>query len=260
MTQKCPKPLDLVTYFLEGSSEGGGLGEHVRSCPSCQTQIQELEAERKAFLVRHPFSSFWHSIEERTSRRPSALSRFWKSLISANGLRAAAATASVAVFMIIVLGRFGQTPTRSPDILTKGGVGIDFYVASTDGNPPTRGKSGMSLPTGSALQFVYSTSAPDNQLLLVGVEADGTLTVYHPFNGSSSVSVKLGNRVNLSQALSWQPQSAYERFYAIFSKEPVQVEDVRKALKDLTSSGKTVEQTSKLPLSYPQASVILYRK
>jgi hypothetical protein len=261
MTPKCPKPLDLVTYFLEGGKEGGTLeggsaiDAHVRDCASCQAQLQELEIDRKAFLVRHPFSTFWNDLEKKTAVGPSPLMRLWRWIAASGVLRTAVAAAGVAGLVIVAIGR----DDRPPQILSKGSGGIQFYVVAPQGGhapqggEPELGKSGMTLPGGSSLQFV--TTAQEPYLLLVGVEADRTLSVYYPSGGSESAPIQAGDRKKLPQALRWEPQSAYERFYGIFSKEPVKVEEVRKGLE-----GITIEQSVNLPLPYPHASVILYRK
>jgi hypothetical protein len=250
MTDKCPKPLELVTTFLEG---GGDWEPHVRGCPSCSAQIRELEADRRAFLTRHPFSSFWEGLEKRR-KHSSALGRFWEQIRSSGALRAAAAMASVAALMFLVYHR-PTPPAPAPEILTKGGVDLGFYVASASGGEAERGKSGMSLPSGAALQFVYTSPSDASQLLLIGVEADRTVSVYYPSSGVESAAAEGGAQKKLPQALRWQPKSAYERFYAVFSKTPVKREDVQKALE-----GASIEKSAKLPLPYPHASVILYRK
>jgi hypothetical protein len=255
--EKCPRPLDLVRHFVEsGQGPSASVEAHVRGCAACKAQLVELEADRKAFLVSHPFSSFWEKVEERRSRRPSRIADFFKNIGASGTFRAAAAMAGVAALMIVVIERYD----RVPEILSKGGVDLRFYVAETKGGEPTPGKSGMALPTETGVQFVYSASKEEAQLLLVGVEADGTLSVYFPSNGAQSAPIEPGDQKKLPQALRWQPKTAFERFFAIFSKEPVSADDVRKAMEQLKASGKSVEQITKLPLPYPQASTIIYKK
>jgi hypothetical protein len=247
----CPKPLEIVTYFLEG----GSLEGHVRACPACSAQIQDLEADRKAFLVKHPASAFLADLEKRRPAK-SGFGSVLGHIFGSGSLRAALAMAGAAALMIVVIGRFD----RSPEILSKGGVDLRFYVGGAAGREPEAGANGMKLPPESVLQFVYSTSANQSQLLLVGIEENDDLSVYYPSGGAGSASVESGDQKKLPQALRWQPKTGYERFYAIFSKEPVSTEEVRKALDRLKTSGKSVEQSSRLPLPYPQASTIIYRK
>lgn len=252
MTEGCPKPLELVTYF----HDGGRLESHVRACASCAAQLRELEAERKAFLIQHPFSSFMADLEKRRPQKSSGLGVFLKTIFLSGAFRAAVAMGGVAALMIVVIGRYDRTP----EILSKGAVDLRFYVSESAGKEPAPGKNGMTLPPNSALQFVYSTTADQSKILLVGVEADGTLSVYFPSGGEESVDVPAGDQKKLPQALKWEPKTDYERFYAVFSKDALNVSEIRKALDQLKTSGKSIEQTSRLPLPYPQASTILYRK
>ena len=257
IADKCPRPLDVVRHFVEsGHGPSASVEAHVRGCASCKTQLVELEADRKAFLISHPFSSFWEKVEQRRSRQSSGIATFLKKVAASGAFRAAVAMAGVAALMIVMIGRYD----RSPEILSKGGVDLRFYVAQTKGGEPAPGKSGMSLPPETALQFVYSASKEESQLLLVGVEADGTLSVYFPSNGAQSAPIEPGDQKKLPQALRWQPKTAFERFFAIFSQESVSVDNVRKAMDQLKASGKSVEQATKLPLPYPQASTIIYKK
>jgi hypothetical protein len=252
----CPKPLEIVTYFLEGGSPAGPIAGHMGSCPACSAQLQELEADRRAFLIQHPFSAFLADLEKRRSPEGGALSSLLKRVLTSGAFRAAVAMAGAAALMIVVIGRYDRTP----EILSKGGVDLRFYVGGAPGRDPEPGSSGMKLPAESALQFVYSTSADQSQLLLVGVEQNGDLSVYFPSGGSESGAVEAGDQKKLPQALRWQPKTDYERFYAIFSKDPLTLDAIRKALDQLKSSGKSIEHTARLPLPYPQASTIIYRK
>jgi hypothetical protein len=263
--EKCPRPLDLVKYFLEGgatSSPESTIEDHVRGCAACQAQIRELAAERKAFLVNHPFSSFWEKLEESRSKRSFGLASALKHIFSSGTFRAAVAMVGVAALMIVVIGRYDRSPQIQPEILSKGGVDLRFYVAAPNGGEPAPGKNGMTLPPESSLQFVYSASPQESQLLLIGVEENGSLTVYFPSGGDQSAPIASGDQKKMPQALRWKPaaNSSFERFYAVFSKTPVAVDEIRKALDLLKASGKSVEQTATLPLPYPQASAVIYKK
>jgi len=252
--QGCPKPLELVTHFLDG----GKWESHMLGCSACSAQIRELDVDRKAFLAKHPFSSFMADLKKRRVPKEGRFGAFLKGLMSFGPFRTAAAMAGVAALMIVVIGRYD----RAPEVLSKGGVDLRFYVAGAhgDGHEPEPGTNAMKLPAETALQFVYSTSPDQSQLLLVGVEQNGEFSVYFPSGGDESATVESGDQKKLPQALRWQPKTDYERFYAIFSKDPLKVDAVRKALDQLKTSGKSIEQTSRLPLPYSQASTIIYRK
>src|SRR3989338_966277 len=189
------------------------------------------EDEKKKFLAQYPFERLWKEING--DGRISWFSRFRRWLVASLGLQATVAMAGIATLMIVGLWQIPEFQ----DIRSKGGVGLTFYTALAPGEEIVRGKDGMTLPVGADLQFVYSS--PDNPfLLLIGVEANGALSVYSPEGG-----------------IRWQPTSSYERFYALLSKEPIPLETVKQALDQIAREGKTVEQTSKLPLPYPQSSI-----
>lgn len=194
------------------------------------------EDEKKAFLARYPFERLWKEIGG--ERRISIFPRIRRWLIASRGLQATVALAGIASLMIFGLWHIPEFT----DIRSKGGVGLTFYTAPVPGAEIVRGKDGMTLPAGADLQFV--TSNPNDPfLLLIGVEENGALSVYSP-----------------EGAIRWQPTSSYERFYALFSKEPIPLEKVKQALAQVSQGGKTVEQTSKLPLPYPQATILVRRK
>jgi hypothetical protein len=255
MKELCPTSLALAQFAAEGdaSPKATVIRTHTAACASCKTILADLEADRRAFLVKHPFTAFWNDLEKRIPARPPFFSRLFRWLNESSALRATIAMAGLATIMIVAVGR----ETALPQILTKGGVDLQFYVASSKSGGPALGKSGMKLPEGSGLQFVYSAQEP--YLLLIGIEADRTVSVYHPSNGSESVSIEIGDRKKLPQAIRWQPKSAYERFYGVFSKQPVKMEEIRNALETPSISGKSIEQIEKLPLPYPQSSAIIYR-
>src|SRR5262249_51740072 len=113
----CPKPLELVTYFLGEESGENPIAGHVRVCAACAAQIRELETERKAFLVKHPFSSFAADLEKRRASKTSGFGAFLKHIMTSGAFHAAVAMAGVAALMIVVIGRYD----RAPEILSKGG-------------------------------------------------------------------------------------------------------------------------------------------
>lgn len=261
----CPSKRVLEVFFYEGHGPDE-VERHVEACPSCRDFLREAAQDRQAFLTRYPFPRLWNALEDRKSRSPSMISRLREWLWprgAAGVLRNAVALAGVAGLMIFTLWGVWQTQ-QAPEILTKGGVGLGVYVAETP-EKISRGRDGMQVKPGSVLQFVYSTPEAKH-LLLVGVEADGTLSVYHPGAegdrppSEESAPIAAGTQVQLPQALLWQPHAAYERFFGIFSPKPISVADVRRSVEQIRSQGKTIEETSKLPLPYPQASILLKRR
>ncbi len=244
----CPSRIRLERFFFEGRSQGE-LETHVEGCASCREILADLEADRRAFLTRHPFAQIEGRLEEK--RNKAFLTKLGRWLTPSRALKSGFVLAGLACLMAIVVWR---QPSPSPDILSKGGTSLTFYVSSNGSSEKAqRGNDGMSLPAGTGVQFVYSTTE-GKFLYLAGVEKDGAFSEY--YNGP----ITPGSMVKLPQALLWQPKSAYERFYALFSAEPISAESVRSVVAKLVQDGKSIEQAPKLPLSYLQASVLLHRK
>lgn len=250
MKSSCPSKLALERFFSEGpeSRRSADLEAHIGGCGSCRAQLADMAAERRAFLTRYPFEKFRNVLEAR--KRRSSLARLREWLAPGGALKAAIAFAGVAGIMVFVVWQ----QNHGPEILTKGGIELSLYI-SPSGSPEKveRGKDGMSVPSGTAVQFVYS-AADQKHLRLVGVEANGSVSNY--YNGPTAP----GAKVKLPQALLWQPQSDSERFFAVFSLQPIAPEDIEAAARKIAQEGKSIEQTTKLPLPYPQVSILLHRK
>lgn len=245
MKSNCPPKIVLEGFFYEGKFPED-VEDHVASCDSCRERLRLWSEEKKLFLQKYPFQNLWDTLEVKRKRN-----RFWEWIPLPLPVRTALAFAAIAGLMVFAVWQYRQPP----EILSKGGAGLGFYV-SHEGQV-RRGENGMPLPAGDDLQFLYSTDE-GRFLLLFGVESDGTLTVYHPHGGDRSAPVEPGKKNRLPQAIRWQPQSRYERFYALFSEEPVGLEEVKSALS--SAGNKPVEEITRLPLPYSQASVIVYRK
>ncbi len=252
MMERCPPKIAVEAFFLEGL-DLLGLKGHVQACPACGEIGKALEAQRDVFLQRYPFSRL---LTEIGPQQRSFIRKTFDRFLAPRAFWAVLATAGLAGLMLVTLRP--ENPTE-PQIQVKGGVGLSFYAAPALQGKVEPGKDGMDLPAGAQLQFVYS-NMESPYLYLVGVEENGAITAYFPDRGVLSGPVQTGSKIKLPQGLSWEPKSAYERFYALFSREPVPIGEVRAAVSQLASEGKTVERTTKLPLPYTQASIIVNRK
>lgn len=246
MTTPCPPKVKLEKYFLEKGADQV-LAGHIQDCPQCQALLSQLSEERESFLQKYPFERFEQSVEIR--RKQSSILRKIASILrdGFSPLRAALVVASLAGLMVFALWNH-QTGTNilTPRILTKGGVGLEFHVRQ-DGQS-SRGKDKMKLPSPADLQFVYSSSQ-ENYFMLIGVEENRMVTVY-----------TTGIQKQIPIAIRWTPTSRYERFFGISSGTPLSPDEAKAALDQSLKEGKSVEDLTRLPLSYSQSSVILYRQ
>lgn len=247
MKTDCPPKLVIERFFFEGKGDDG-VKNHVEECPSCRGKLLLLQKDREDFLKKYPFELLWKKIGFRREK-----GRFWERWFLPVPLRAGLALATISGLMILALWQQG----RLPEILSKGGVGLNLTVAHE--GVSTRGTDGMSLAPGDHLQFVYSTGQ-ERFLLLFGIEANRTLTVYYPYGGSSSAPVSPGKDKPLPHAIQWRPSSPYERFVALFSEEPISLREVEEALGKTFEERKSVEKLKRFPLPYRQVSILLYRK
>ena len=251
----CPSKIKLEAYFLE-KRFAEALEPHLPSCTSCQTLLKDMESERSTFLKNYPFSRL---LPEMEAKRKPLWKRALENFITPGAFVTALAMAGLAGLMVV---NMRPTAPVEPEIQVKGGVGLSFYAADGASGKVQPGKDGAPLAPGTQIQFIYS-DAGSPYLLLIGVEENGAATPYFSDDTSGAVmsaAITTGSKLKLPQGLRWEPKSDYERFFAIFSERPITLDEVRKALSSLASEGKTVEQTPKLPLPYPQASILLHRK
>lgn len=248
----CPNQIRLTAFFLEGQG-GETLETHVEGCPNCRNRLAALAEDRRVFLTRYPFEKLWAGIGG--DGRISWMARLRRWIAESRSLRAAVTVAGLATLMLFILW---QAP-EFPDIRSKGGVGLILYAAPAPGGEILLTKDGASLLPDAELQFVTS-SREEPYLLLIGLEKDLTLSVYYPADGNTSGPVETGSKKKLPHAIRWRPHTPHERFYALFSKAPISLDEVRQAVDRLAGEGKTVEQTSKLPLPYSQVSIMVHRK
>lgn len=245
MKSNCPKKIVLEGFSLHGKFPDD-VEDHVLSCAGCQEKLRLWNEERGDFLQKYPFWKLWNAIESK-KKNP----RFWERFFVPPPFRTALALATIAGLMVFAVWQYRQPPI----VISKGGVGLGFYYAHE--GQARRGEDRMTLTAGDDLQFVYS-STQERYLILFGLEADGTLTIYYPAEGRTSAAIETGQNKKLPSAVRWEPRSSYERFFTLFSKEPVSLEEVKTAL--ASANYKSIEELSRFPLPYPQASVIVYRK
>lgn len=251
MKSNCPPKLVLEGFFLTGRTTDE-IRSHASSCTRCRDLLGEWDRERASFLKTYPFKRLLEEIK--THKREKS---FWGKFLLPAPLRVGLAFAAISCLMVFVLWH----QNRPQEITPKGGIGLGFFVLEK--GQIHEGEDRMSLPGGSQIQFVYS-SHEMRQLLIVGIEENGSLMVYFPSDVSGSVSksavIEAGDKRPLPQAIRWEPTSSYERFYALVSDNPILQTEVNGVVQKMLQEGKKVESIRRLPLPYTQASMILYRK
>ena len=219
--------LDAVVAGDTPAAEHRG---HLDACPRCRERLALFEAagaqaapeiERMLRIAR----ARARSVEPDPPRRASWLS--WRGL-------ALAGAALVALALAWPLLR-PPPPASAPsdelpgETLRIKGVSMRFFVQR--GEEVVPGDPDQRFRTGDALRFVVSSDAP-RHILLVGVEASGHVSAYHPFGGDRSVPLEPGIDVALPGSLVLDDSTSPEAFVGLFTDEPLEIDRVRGAVAD----------------------------
>lgn len=207
-----------------------------------RARLAELRTEHAAFLASVDLGNEVRRIEQRVARQAPARTSWWKWLAPASALAAAAV-------VVIVLVRRGGEPTPTPpddDFQVKGDeIALVIHVATPDGS--RRLASGDEVKPGDKLRFEVNAAKP-GYLAIVGIDGSGTLTVYHPGNGTGPMAFDPAARL-LPGAIALDATPGDEQFYALYSARPFAFDTVLPL----------VEENSPLPPAISKAEVVLHK-
>jgi hypothetical protein len=221
------------------------IRHHTEACPRCQATLRDFAADRLALQTSVPFAA----LERRVASRPTALTRLWRriTLVSFGGALAAAGVILLMHPTTATDGAPAPSVTR-----TKGGVALDYMLKR--GTQVTEGRDGENLKAGDAIEFRYSSGGLP-YVLIVGVDADGRVFPYVVAGDRSAPAGRGTTIAPNSVVLDADPRP--ERVFAVFSREPVAVDEIKPAARDgLTEKGGIVGLTA-LPGFPDQASLLL---
>lgn len=228
-------------------------------------RAERASDEQRAFLAEHPFDEFHAELRTRLAAADAPAPRHSGRRWWAVALGGAAAAVVVAGLWF-VLGVSGDGAT----VRLKGGgnaekapasnVGLSFFVRAGDGAVP--GRNGGTYRAGDRFRFTYTSGAND-YLVLLSVEDGGDVTVFYPDatgrEGSGrSMAIARGRNVPLEDSVVLNEYVGKERFFAVFSTNPLDVAVVRRAAAEALRATKTrgggIEVLDRLPIDAPQAS------
>jgi anti-sigma factor RsiW len=252
--QPLPSPCGGPSLHELRRYESGELSEtdrsrvrsHAEHCARCQTALFEFVADRRAVRTAVPFAALERRLE---AQRSSFLSR-WRRI--ALGLVLPIAAGAAALLLVPFLGVDHSVP--SPAVRTKGGgPTLDFVVKS--GDRIHDGHDGEKLQTGDALRFRYSAAGLP-YVLIVGVDSDGKL---FPYLSAGDRSARAETGAVLSpNAIVLDNDPRPERVFAIYSQDPVAVDEVAPAIHDgLRTAHGRIDAMSMLPGFPTQATLLL---
>jgi hypothetical protein len=200
------------------------LRVHVASCDHCNTRKRALEAARADYLLRNPAAPFAGTVLARVAQpepTPKGKFRAWK----AATIWASASALLVAAAMLVVL-RSADVQRPAPE-RWKGGLSFRVFVQHAGETRILH--DGDSLAQGDQLAFTYALEHP-RQLLLLGIDADGTITRYFPADDSHAGALAAAARAQLPISIELDMHPGEERLFALFSEHVLDEQRVRGVL------------------------------
>jgi hypothetical protein len=206
---------DLLSYFTGAGSEEKRrtVSAHVASCESCRRYLNDLESEKSTFLATHPFETTIALPSRPDSGRMLRFSRYQQ--------YALAATLVLCIAGAAYLYRPAGTGS---EIRIKGETGLKAFVQTRAGVIENR--KGRVYFTGEKIQFLYSCGEK-NRFMLLDMDTAGAITIFYPATGDSSVAVERGADMPLPNSITLDEYTGSEVFFAVFSKRPLYVPDVK---------------------------------
>jgi hypothetical protein len=238
--------LDALALDALPRPEKARLSEHLGACASCRQRSEELAASRAHFtqyvLPRHLADRSW---------RPSPWAH-WGGLLGR--LVPVLAVAGLALFLVLPRERVHETPALG----VKGGASLQVFVHR--GERVWKAEEGEPLSPDDQIRFqVESGGLP--YLLVVSIDGAGKPSIYYPFNALRSGPVETGEPVALPYSIILDAAPGPERLYALFSREPLQVTEVRAELQKIGSGGPdAIRASTRLSVQAEDQASFLFEK
>jgi hypothetical protein len=247
---ECPRRFDLIRLTAGDGEEKEmqALRDHASSCPTCGAILTSLEKQQHDFLERRPFSEVAPAFIE-GGRKHASRRRLVFRLVPA------------AAVVLLALGVIWLTLPTEPGIRTKGEISLAFYVQK--GAEAVPGRSGGIYRENDRIQFTYS-SGSHRYLFLVSLDDHGAVSNFNHKASDSSIPISPGSNRLLEGSIILDDSIGPERIFAIFSSTPLRFKEIKaatdRAHRELKKTGGSVRDLTRLPLPYPQASVLLMKK
>lgn len=205
-----------------------------------RARLGELRAEHEAFLRGIDVDNEVRRIQQRAARAVPEKRLWWRWLVPAGALAAAAA-------VVLVFVRRGSEPSPDDDMQVKGeDITLLVHVATTDGS--RRVATGDTVQSGDRIRFEINAQKP-GFVAVIGVDGAGVASVYYPEGGAEPATFDPKTRV-LPGAIELDATPGDEKFYAIYGRSPFDVYQVMNAL----TGGAAI------PPGLTKAEVVLHKK
>jgi hypothetical protein len=216
--------------------------DFARQAPDAdRARLAELRAEHEAFLRSVDVDMEVKRIQQRVARATPEKKMWWRWLVPASALAAAAT-------VLLVLLRRGDTPTKPDDDLQVKGDEISLIVHLATEGGSRRLTSGDTVAPGDKVRFEVN-AVKAGYIAVVGIDGSGALSIYHPGNGTGPIAFDPQARL-LPGAIALDATPGDERFYAIYSPTPFAFDAVLP----------TLEENRPLPPGLSKAEVVLHKR
>jgi hypothetical protein len=210
-----------------GSDVVARLEAHLETCERCQARHDAIEGEAEAFLARFP------RIEPKNDMPPvreaevvSLEARRTRRFAWVSGALSLAAAAA----LLIALGRGGDDGAGvGSSVRTKGSPRVGFFVKH--GKDVRAGGDGQVVHPGDQLRFTATTGAAQH-LAILSLDAARRASVYYP-KGNTSAPIGAVRGEVLDSSVELDETLGGERIWAVFCREPFELEPLRAELERL---------------------------
>jgi len=203
------------------------IDAHITHCKECSAFITQISGERDTFLEKHPFASFDRA------HAPVVGLPWYKTLMNSfmkPTLVPVYATLLIAVIIVpLVLREYG---TKTSVVQFKGKTPITFQYqrdgVTKDGSPAEHYRAGDQI------QIIFST-IEKKQVSLLSIDSKGTVSFYHPDNGSQycSVATPAGADQQFPGSIVLDDSKGYELVIALFADKPLKTVETEKWIDSL---------------------------
>jgi hypothetical protein len=225
--------LDALALGGLAAEEAARAREHLASCQRCQGELEAGRAARVHFQ-ENVFARSLPRVQERA--RTPAWRRSWVA-----GIAIPALATAVALVLIVrardVPGERASSPDSegsAPALGIKGAAVLQVFASREARVFPVH--DGSRLAPGDRIRFVVSPAGL-HYLLIASVDGSGNTTVYHPYGGTRSGAVDDGPRVEIPGSIVLDAAPGPERIYALFSRAPIDADQVTAVLRDVGARG-----------------------
>ena len=250
---------------------GLGLPERL---PRCDHPVADAEE----FYRRFPPAAFTEAVVRRKAQRSSP----WLAFATGG---AAAAALGLALLLTLTGPEVSTAPPARPEgnvrvpfgyagmVRDKGNVGepsaeqaeqtsnMSLRVWKGEGFETVR--DGQVLQPDNVLRFFYNSGSYDF-VFVFSVDELGRVSCYYPDRDGYSVPIVRGRGVPLPDAVKLDDYVGSERFYALFTDEPISRHDVETAvggtLLRKIAEGQGLEEMGRLPLTGRQISIMIEKR